>query len=516
MKGVIILFWLFALCYSVTGLEYESVFEGEISNNAIVSADNQSFKVSAFSGGKAVVDFPNGVSRFMDTGECETVEAYRLCILSITMSEKFNITKQEYPIIPKIKIEKKKNIVGLNRTFEKNSILLEERIKVSVVMVNEGEENIVGAIYQDKYPKEIAAALCEGCIISDNEVSWIGNLNIGKKQEFSYFIIGKNSTGFESNATLLYGGMKVTEKHSISVNANRPLIINYSVPDSADLGEEIKIFFRLINNNSESIENIRFRLVFPQGMKFIGKTGRISDEGNFWVYRGKLSGSGNGSIEEDNITFQLAANRLGKAGIAQSVFYSYRGSNYNEDSNYTIDVDTEGMYMEAKTIEAHEPSTKAVIPIILTNTNYRHSFKNIKIEVVSNGVKRPYSAFNSIPPREIKELEVNITVPDEQQEVEILLSYETNFGQIITKKNIVTFYVLTSKGNITETGINVNNSIGNKSLDSAVTEDELVGSDNKIWIYAIIITIIVIIVIMLLLSKLKKDREEEKLMQLLK
>lgn len=244
MKRIIILLiLLLSISYINAEEGYTTVFDQEVKDAKIITADQKSFTVIPISLERVKISFPNGKNSIIPPGDCVFEGNYNACVLNIRYGDdnEFNISTQKYPIYTKLKIEKPLTQGAITRTFSKKKFYVGEVINVQVMLENKGGKAIT-AEYFESEPKEIIITEAFGCTAEGNRIKWYGSISKEIPQRFSYSIKALSPFRSESNATLVYNNQNTSVSDEIEAEIPDTLktITNFTSQE-LNLGQELYI-----------------------------------------------------------------------------------------------------------------------------------------------------------------------------------------------------------------------------------------------------------------------------------
>jgi len=161
----------------------------------------------------------------------------------------------------------------LTRTFENETILINQDVLVEVLIENIGDEDATEVSYSDDYPASLKVSDADGCEMDDNEITWEGMIREGQIVECSYTLTGRKENTFSSIAELeYYNGMdeeKTTDNTKLIIP--EPLIsIELDMNSSKTTpGGRVILDINLTNNHESPVEITRLDFILPVGLEVV-------------------------------------------------------------------------------------------------------------------------------------------------------------------------------------------------------------------------------------------------------
>ncbi|MBR9698946.1 hypothetical protein GOV09_00625 [Candidatus Woesearchaeota archaeon] len=437
-------FLILLLCCSFAYAEmtFDEVFNGEVKNYEDFTADDKTFSVIAFDTERARISYPSGRDEIINVGECESDDEYRVCLLVIRIGndDEFDIAKQEYPLFPKLSVEKPSEDIGLERTFQKTEFFAGERARVEIVLTNTGTSPVDKANYYEEISDSVELTDINGLKLEGKKLTWEGTLPINIKREFSYIFEAKENTTFTSEGYLVWGIETLTDKQEIIIE-EPPLSLTTNITQKRlDIGEESLILISFENKHDEfDIINIRYAISFPDGLKKIAKTGKSEEIGSAYVHEGSLAQG-----ESRNITFTLLAMEIGNYTINEEVMYTLQTGSPRPPErfsrSYDIEVATEPLKVNFEKI-AHVPGQDITLPLFILNQNKKQDFKNVLVKIKSDLFEDKQFLFTDFFSGSTDSVDIPIRVPEMPgtYEIEATVTYDTKYGESL--KNVQTYTI---------------------------------------------------------------------------
>ena len=427
---ILILLLLPSIAYS---LEYDVVFNKQVDNNANFTADDKTFYVRAFDNETVKLDFPNGKSAILTVDKCTFEDVYYACLDKIEVGgdDVFNITLQEYPLYPKIRIEKPDIDIKLERSFDRTSFLKGETANVKVVIKNDGSVSILDGEYIDEFPSWIRILSTDNCERDGNRVRWDGSLSLVKDREFSYIIKGIEGGEYNSTAVLRYGSEWITQTKIITVRGETPVSIIFDV-NTTDifLGDDIFMNITFVNNNEDyNVSKLQYKIYFPEGLKKIDKTGDITGYRNYFLFDAPLDKG-----ESKSISFTLTSEKRGTLQIKDELKYSVGDISGEEESIYEVNVTVGELNITILKEESYKPGEIENIPVEIKSPAKGFLFKNIVLKIDSNlSSQKEKILIEKIHPGVTKTVDLSVNSSQKKGDyyLNISVEYQTYYGEDI-------------------------------------------------------------------------------------
>jgi hypothetical protein len=518
MKKTILLILLLLTNIAIAEIEYTKVFEGEVTENEEVTIDGKTFHTVVFredfeTAERAKITWPNGVSNIMSIGDCEIEGSYQICLQDLVKGgdDEFDIENQRYPFSPKLLVEKKEASIVIERNFQKTEFIVSQEIDVETIITNEGSE-IVEVSFQDEFPDEIRVISCDGCTKDGQKVTWSGFVNLKDGKTITYTIEGKEPIVFDSVAKVTYGGEEKTDAQEIKVNSP-PLKVQKTIPSGIDLDEKTTIEITLTNEQDDyNISQVNYRLYLPQGADEVDGRSSFSYTNGYWLYKGNVGG-------QENLSLELVMKKIGEFEIKEELTYKIEENTYTQESTQEFTVTTQEPVLSLGTQSGKK---KVTFPIRIHNPNTRHTFKGLTVKVDTNlPVKTSQAVIDQLlPGQSITPLELSFNLPEQEEEIEIILTYSTIFGQQLKEKKVIAVggsKEMQSEEQIEEQVIAKNDDKreGNRSNNAtgvALTKEEFSPDMNLVWFGLGAVGILIIpLLIMLLMKRRRKYSLENRL-----
>ncbi len=350
-------------------------------------------------------------------GECETREEIKYCFEEVN-----------YPQI-RVSIESLEPDIIIEREFSTTSPKINEQIKVTVTLRNDGDKTATNVRYTDPYPLALKV------FSSKNAGEWQGSLNIGEEEKFTYTIKAEDIISYDSIATLTYesGGKEKTKKSSTAaINVQKPFSIEHKLSTEAADKNEVVIYNLTITNNDESakltIENLEIGI--PTKITLISAPSELKKEDNKLLFSGAIEHN-----EKKAFTISIKSASVGTFKISASADLQISGQSFSENYEKSFTVGLSDILPILNVTE--EVKSNVQYNVYAAVKNYgKEQIKNVNMKLESDlfsGVetKRDISSGSAYDLFK-KTLTAPYTDEDKKYNIKISGSYTSNSGKSYT------------------------------------------------------------------------------------
>jgi len=335
--------------------------------------------------------------------------------------------------------------LAIEKEIEKTEFLVGEKVKVEIVLQNNGSLAARGIYFRDiqfseSYPDFFISNVV-GCSYNKHNISWEGILKPTQKKICTYYIEAIRTTTFSSvaKATYLVGILNKTrdvESEKITITVPKAeLDFNKSINQTELwVGDSFEYNFTIKNNiENHRFDNIALNIDPSEGIDFTEISEEFSATGKQLRWIGSLD-------YLDNKSFYLKGRIIKSGNLTLNTNVNYNTDHiiHIEDwyDNITSNIDKlEIQYISMP--EKRNSGKNIRIAINLKNPSSEYVFNNIKGNITTN-LPTSFNSFNFIEIGKNRFREIisqNITTPYVNEQtgysINFNVEYETKYGEII-------------------------------------------------------------------------------------
>ena len=190
--------------------------------------------------------------------------------------------------------------ISITKSIDKTSLLIGEKARVDVEVMNNGSQIAENVRFRDSYPGFYVSNVI-GCSFDKNNATWNGILNKNQVKKCSYYIEPYKGGEFKSvaKAAFLEGfGVRERTVSSSSISITVPdyeLRIERAVNQTEVwVGGSFAFNLTLKNTHKEkSLDNVELSLSVPEGLETLMNSGSLSKSGSMLRWSGRIGASEN-------------------------------------------------------------------------------------------------------------------------------------------------------------------------------------------------------------------------------
>jgi len=297
-----------------------TLFDDWVDDYETFKAGDHYFYVEYIETNENLIFKMDGTGGIMPIGDCETRENIRYCFEDV-----------DYPQV-KVKIDSLEPDISIERSFSTTEPYLNEQIKVTVILKNNGDKGATNVKYLDIYPSSLK-------VFSDiNAGKWQGNINTWEEEKFTYTIRAQDIISFDSIATISYkfeGKEKTKKSSTVTIEVQKPFSISHEISKEAADKNEIVDYNLTITNEHKSdtlkIENLE--IDFPSKIDLVKTPSELKKEDNKLTFSGTLE-----KKQSKNFIIKIKSSKVGKFTINTVADVNIGGRNFKEELEKSFNV----------------------------------------------------------------------------------------------------------------------------------------------------------------------------------
>ena len=342
-----------------------TVFNDWVEDGETFKAADHSFYVKYIESSQKLNFKMDDTGGMMLIGECETRESIKYCFEDVNLPQ------------VRVKIESLEPDISIQRSFSTTTPSLNEQIQVTVILVNNGDKGATNVKYTDSYPSGLRV------FSATNAGEWTGILSAGEEEKFTYSIKAEKILSYNSVASLSYqfdGKEKTKKSDAITINVQKPFIIDQKISTEAAEKEEIIDYNITITNKDESTELTveTLDIEIPSQITLVKVTDGLKKEDNKLIFSGTI-----GKKESKTFLIKLKSSKVGKFTIKYRAEVKLSDKSFEEESEKSFSVGLSDIIPSLKIPESVESNMPYNISITVKNYG-KDEIKNVKIKVQSD------------------------------------------------------------------------------------------------------------------------------------
>lgn len=363
----------------------KEVFSGKVYTNQEKTIDSYNWTfLYDLQSQKVLVDLPAS-SIIISRGNCDTRDAYRICIDRANFSSR-NYTTYVDTYELGIRVFKITPEISVNRTLSPGTLLQGEQGLVKVIIDNPSNFEVSDLDYREDFSKFKIKEL-QGCENINGIIQWKGSLKLKYSKECSFKIRAYGEISIQSKANLTYNdGFSV-------ITAQSPLLsievkgkqLKAVAGKSSWIEPKIPFQYNLTLENLNEKEEISAHLssLFPSYVKIKKKPE------DFWVSGSELLGNVKLKAKEKKpFTFTLEADSGGSEPVRHKLDYTIKTLDDKIELQDLMEILS--LKPEISLIISNNspnPNEKIIFIADLKNPSRHHDFTALKAELASEFIE---------------------------------------------------------------------------------------------------------------------------------
>ena len=343
MKRISVYLFLFFLLVQL-------VFAGEIFNDEV--KDNVPFYINSI---KHIARYyPSAEKVSMLAGEervliriedCEELGGLQYCIDSA--SEGINEETGDPASTMELRVLQSGPELDVDRSISDDDPNINQEVEVKVTITNIGTERASNINYEDKFPSsvKISSAYTDYAL---NRVLWIGSLNPGQSDSFTYKIKFQEFITYESTgeASFIFNNKVNKEKtETTTFEVQTPYEISDSISSrSVSLNEEIEYNFSI--NNTASTEELNVKSVeitLPEGVTVTKRDLGLDKVNDKVTYSGTIPAD-----SSETLSFRFKSTSIAQGDLKAKFELRVGSTDFTEELSHKIGIGISQIVPEIK------------------------------------------------------------------------------------------------------------------------------------------------------------------------
>lgn len=390
---------------------------------------------------------------FVNKARCENAYNIRFCFhntLWDTEEKKDKINISVYSLSPTITILRK---------IDNAQLFVGEEASIDLVIKNEGPLAANNFSFLDSFPKEIEITDVSFCDLNGSDVYWKGFLRVNDTLKCSYKIKPVDELERSLKAKVEYfDGIRMKDEFSSALNIKAQPYFNIKTQfNDSDkkimLGENVTFIINISNNHpDEDIKVTKLNILLPKGFSYISTEHiRIANEsvGESVTRLDEWTLEWDDEIRQNKsklIAIKMQGRLSGSSDIIIKANYEIKGEKRVIEKKDSIEVAREelGIQTSFKDGESFDSGQEQWFKIYLVNPSSLTKIRNVKVQFNTTLADIPDAFFPEIGTTSSqlvlnKKIVMPLVSGSARYPFHIIITYQTEYGELITKRVEYTF-----------------------------------------------------------------------------
>jgi len=446
-RGIFVLFGVLFLLSASVLADKISIFDGDLHNGDFVTVAGTEYVFSVNADGKATFISEAGFGLLVYNDTCESKGKIQFCVDNV-LFDKHNATIDKDFYYGEVQIYQDTAELEVSREFDATELAIGEIMAVTLTIENNGDTTASSVIYEDKYDNFTIVSANDPCYAKGNSVFFEGSILKETSKMCKYKAKALSPGKYSSKAKFKYNNdveniSSTTDEEIIEVKQSlldMKIALDKSI---VEVGENINVEINMTNDEDDFFSGTMTSSIPTIGFNIISKSYGLYYTGGMPTWKGSVD-----TDETRQFNLTIEAKRTGDYEISaiSSFYYKLKLVNSEisvpikvKDLNLSIFTNFKDRYLSGEVINAK---------MLANNPGRIASMFNIKLDSISALPQFVFTKSHDqlMPGQNFELLNLDFTAPKvtEKTNYQIIvdMSYRTDFGQVINRKEILDFIVV--------------------------------------------------------------------------